>query len=253
MRTYTTMVGTLALALSMTAGAAGNTDAVHMALANPTRPAADLETDARRKPEAVLEFFGIGPGMTVLDMYSGGGYYAEILSYVVGDGGQVWAHNNQPYLNWLKDPIAARYADGRLGRVKRFTAENNELDLPAATFDAVTMILCYHDVYHVDEKNGWSKIDGPAMLAEIYQAMKPGAVLGVVDHVAAAGAPPETGETLHRIDPALARKEIVAAGFVFEAESDVLRTDADDPTKPAFDAAVRGKTDRFVYRFRKPR
>ena len=77
-----------------------------------------------------------------------------------------------------------RYADGRLDQVKRFTAENNELDLPAATFDAVTMILCYHDIYHVDEKNGWTKIDGPALLGEIYQAMKPGAVLGVVAAVA---------------------------------------------------------------------
>ncbi len=199
-----------------------------------------------------MNFSAIEPGMTVLDMFSGSGYYAEILAYTVGTDGQVWAHNNQPYLNWLKDPIAARYSGGRLDQVKRFTAENNELDLPSATFDAVTMILCYHDIYHVDEKNGWMKIDGPAMLGEIYQAMKPGAVLGVVDHAAAPGSPPDTGETLHRIDPALARKEIVAAGFVFEAESDVLRTVNDDTTKSSFDPSVRGKTDRFVYRFRKP-
>ncbi len=251
MRKLIPVAGALAMLISAPAAAADH-DAIHMALANPARPATDLETDQRRKPEAVLQFFGIEPGMTVLDMYSGGGYYAELMSYVVGDDGKVWAHNNQPYLNWLKEPIAARYADARLDHVKRFTAENNELELPPATFDAVTMILCYHDVYHVDEKNGWMKIDGPAMLAEIYQSMKPGAVLGVVDHKAVAGAPPETGEELHRIDPALAKKEIVAAGFVFEAESDVLRSAEDDPTKPMFDKSVRGKTDRFVFRFRKP-
>jgi len=251
MSRFATASVALALILSATAAPAG-ASAVHMALANPARPAADRETDSRRKPETVLEFFRIEPGMTVLDMYSGSGYYAEILTYTVGSDGMVWAHNNQPYLNWLKEPIAARYADGRLDRVKRFTAENNELDLPAATFDAVTMILCYHDIYHVDEKNGWMKIDGPAMLSEIYQAMKPGAVLGVVDHAAAPGAPAESGETLHRIDPALARKEIVAAGFVFEAESNALRSPDDDATTSSFDPSVRGKTDRFIYRFRKP-
>jgi predicted methyltransferase len=251
MKRFTAAGVALALILSAATAAAAD-DAIHMALANPARPAADRDTDSRRKPETVLGFFAIEPGMTVLDMYSGGGYYAEILAYTVGADGKVWAHNNQPYLNWLKDPIAARYADGRLDQVKRFTAENNELELPAATFDAVTMILCYHDIYHVDEKNGWTKIDGPALLGEIYQAMKPGAVLGVVDHAAAPGAPAESGETLHRIDPALAKKEIVAAGFVFEAQSNALRSSDDDASKSSFDESVRGKTDRFIYRFRKP-
>lgn len=225
---------------------------VAAALADPRRPTGDLETDQRRRPLETLEFFGIAPGMTVLDMFSGGGYYSEILSYLVGDQGAVHAHNNTPYLGWLAEPIAARYKDGRLPRVNRFTAENNELDLPESTFDAVLLILSYHDVYHVDEANGWSKIDGPAMLAEIFQAMKPGAVLGVVDHVAAAGAPPETGETLHRIDPALARSDIEAAGFVFEAQSDILANPADDHTLHTFSEQMRGKTDQFVFRFRRP-
>jgi len=222
------------------------------ALADPRRPAGDLETDRRRRPAQVLEFFGIEPGMTVLDMFSGGGYYTEILSYLVGDEGTVFAHNNTPYLGWLAEPIAARYKDDRLTKVKRFTAENNELQLPENTFDAVLLILSYHDVYHVDEQNGWSKIDGPAMLAQLFQSMKPGAVLGVVDHVATAGAPAETGETLHRIDPALARSDIEAAGFVFEAQSDILANPADDHTLHTFSEQMRGKTDQFVFRFRRP-
>lgn len=227
-------------------------DPIAAALADARRPAGDLETDTRRKPREVLAFFGIAPGMTVLDMYSGGGYYAEILSYLVGEQGAVHAHNNTPYLRWLAEPIAERYKDDRLPNVQRFTAENNELALPAATFDAVLMVLSYHDVYHVDQENGWARIDGPAMLAQLYQAMKPGAVLGIVDHAAAAGAPPETGDSLHRIDPALARADIEAAGFVFEAASDVLANPQDDHTLHTFSDQMRGRTDKFVFRFRKP-
>jgi predicted methyltransferase len=230
----------------------GSADPIQAALDNPARTEADRLVDQRRKPGQVLSFLGIKPGMTVLDMFSGSGYYTELLSYVVGDTGKVYAHNNTPYLNWLKEPIKARYQPGKMANVVRFTAENNELNLPADTFDAALMILSYHDVYHVDPENGWNKIDGPLMLAQLFQAMKPGAVLGVVDHVAAAGSPPETGETLHRIDPQLARREIEAAGFVYEASSEVLANPDDDHSLHTFSDEMRGKTDRFVFRFRRP-
>ncbi len=222
------------------------------ALAQPDRAARDREADVRRKPAEVLGFFGLQPGMTVLEMFAGGGYYTEILSRVVGDAGMVWAHNNTPYLEYAKEEITARFTPDRPANVKPLTAENNELELPPETFDLALLILAYHDVYHVHEESGWFAIDGPKMLAEIYQSMKPGAILGVVDHVAEAGAPASTGETLHRIDAALMKKEIVAAGFVFDGESDVLRNPADDVTRHAFDPESRGKTDRVVYRFVRP-
>ncbi len=229
-----------------------NMDPVTAAIANTQRPDTDRVIDQRRKPAEVLAFFAIQPGMTVLDMYSGGGYYTQLLSGVVGEQGKVYAHNNTPYLNWQGEAIKARYQPGIMSNVERFTAENNQLDLPAGTFDAVLMILSYHDVYHVDPDNGWEKIDGPAMLAQLFQSMKPGAVLGVIDHAATAGAPPETGETLHRIDPQLALQEITAAGFLFEASSDVLANPGDDHTMHTFSEEMRGKTDRFVFRFRRP-
>jgi len=226
--------------------------AIESALTNPDRLEGDSDADSRRKPAEVLEFFGIAPGMRVLEIFAGGGYYTEILSYVVGPEGSVVAHNNTPYLQYAKASLDKRFTPGRLGNVERLTAENNALDLPENSFDAAVFILAYHDVYHIDEPNGWTRIDGPEMLAEVYRSLKPGAVVGVVDHVAQTGAPAETGNTLHRIDPGLLRKDLESAGFLFDAESEVLRNPADDHSKPMFDPEIRGQTDRFVQRFRKP-
>jgi predicted methyltransferase len=226
--------------------------AVLAALANPARPAADRVRDKPRQSAAVLQFFRIAPGMTVLDLYSGGGYYTELLSYIVGSTGKVVAHNNSPYLDFAKGDIAGRYAPGRLPNVERLLAENNELVLPAAKFDVVLMTNVYHDVYFVDEKAGWPRIDGPKLLAVLFQALKPGGVIGVVDHAALPGAPAETGGTLHRIDPTLLKQDFSAAGFVLDSESDVLINPTDDRTKSAFDPSVQGRTSQFVVRFRKP-
>lgn len=236
-----------------TAAASPAEQAVLAAQANPARSAADRARDTPRQSAAVLTFFGVAPGMTVLDLWSGGGYYTELLSYVVGANGRVVAHNNTPYLNFAKDDLAVRFAPGRLPNVERLVAENNQLTLPAGRFDAVLMTNVYHDIYFVDEKAGWPRIDGPKLLAEVFSSLKPGGVLGVTDHAALPGAPPGTGGTLHRIDPGLLRSEITAAGFVLEAESDVLVNPADDRTKSAFDPSVQGRTDQVVLRFRKPR
>ena len=223
------------------------------ALAAPGRLVGDIEQDAQRKPAEVLEFFGVQPGMAVLDLWSGGGYYTELLAAVVGPTGRVVAHNNTPYLTGAGDELAQRFADPqRLANVERLTAENNALELAPGRFDFVLMSAVYHDVYFVNEARGWAEIDGPKLLAELFAGMKPGATLGLIDHAAAPGSPAETGGTLHRIDPELVKRDFAAAGFVLEAESDLLRNPADDFGKGVFDPAVRGRTDRFVLRFRRP-
>ncbi len=221
-------------------------------LATADRSDADRARDDTRKPYRVLPFFELKPGMTVLDLYSGGGYYTEIVSRAVGPHGIVHTHNNKAYLAYAKDEIEARYKNNRLSNVVRIKAENNELDFAPQTYDMVLMILAYHDIYYVDEENDWPAIDGPKLLAELYASLKPGAVLGVVDHAATAGAPAEAGQTLHRIDPQRALREIEAAGFVHEASSEMLANPNDQHDKPMFAPEVKGKTDRFVYRFRKP-
>lgn len=222
------------------------------AVANPARSAEDRARDPNSKPAEVMQFFGIAPGMRVLDLYAGSGYYTELLSNLVGSAGSVVSHTNSAYLGFVGDRFRARVENDRLPNVEVLVAENNELELPAASFDAVMMILVYHDIYYANPANGWPKIDGPRLLAELYQAMKPGAVLGIVDHYAESGAARETGGTVHRIDPGIVITDVEAAGFRLEGKSDVLRNMDDDYGKNVFDPSIRGKTDRFVLRFRKP-
>ncbi len=167
-----------------------------------TRPAEDQASDTGRQPAAVLEFFGIQPGDTVLEMWAGAGYYTELLAHVVGENGKVVAHANTPILNFAGEAHEKRFADNRLPNTEVLMAENNELALEADSFNAATIILNYHDLYWSSEQYGWDQIDIPAFHAELFKGMKPGGILGIVDHQAASGSPGETGNTLHRIDSA---------------------------------------------------
>jgi len=222
------------------------------ALASPARPESDRLKDPLRRPDQVLAFYEIGPGMKVLDLFSGGGYYTEIVSAVVGSEGQVVAHNNNAYLAFVGEELDKRFADGHLSNVKRITAEAADLELPEASFDAALAILTWHDFYIADPDNGWPAIDEPALTQKLCAALKPGAVLGVIDHVALAGTDPhETGEKLHRIDPARIKADLAGGCFEFEGEINVLRNPADDHSKLVFDPTIRGKTDRVVYKFRR--
>ena len=222
------------------------------ALASPSRLEADAARDAGRKPDEGLAFFGIGPDMDVLDMFSGGGYYAEILSKVVGDDGRVVAHSNDAYLQYVGEEFEARHVEGRLPNVDVLMAENNALQLDANQFDAITMVLSFHDTYWISPEEGWPEFDHPIFYAELFASLKPGGSLGVVDHQAEPGSSSDTGGTVHRIDRAIAVADFEAAGFVLEDESDILRNPDDDYSKGVFAEGIRGNTDRFVLLFRKP-
>ncbi len=239
--------------LAVAAGAdVAQADVYADALASPSRLDGDAARDAGRKPDEVLAFFGIGPDMVVLDMFSGGGYYAEIISKVVGKKGSVVAHSNSAYLKFVGEEFEARHASGRLPNVDVLMAENNELQLDADQFDAITMVLSFHDTYWINPDDGWPEIDRATMNAELFASLKPGGVLGVVDHSAAAGASTDTVATLHRIDRTIAVADFEAAGFVLESESYVLRNAEDDYSEGVFAPGIRGNTDRFILLFRKP-
>ncbi len=212
----------------------------------------DLDRDPLRRPDLVLSFFGIKPGMTVLDLFSGGGYYTEIVSHIVGDKGKVVAHNNKAYVAYEKDQLDQRFNGKRLANVERITAEANELELPEASFDAALAMLTWHDFYYLDEDNGWPSIDENALTEKLCKALKPGAVLGISDHVAAAGSDPaESGQELHRIDPERIKDDLSDSCFTFEGELSILRNPDDDHSKPMFAEGIRGHTDRVVYKFRR--
>ena len=222
------------------------------ALASESRLEGDAARDAGRNPAAVLKFLGITPGMTVLDMFSGGGYYSEIMANVVGDSGNVVAHSNTAYLNFVGEEFVNRYKAGRLPNVDILMAENNKLRLDENHFDAIFMGLAYHDIYWVNPDNGWHEIDGDKFRAELLKSLKPGGILGITDHYAG----PDTSRTdatgLHRIDKAIVIADLEAAGFKLVDESDVLRNPDDDHSKSVFAEGIRGNTDRFVLKFRKP-
>lgn len=233
-------------------GAARSVATHAAAVADSARPDADREHDRSRKPAEVLEFLGIAPGMDVLDLFSGGGYYTEIVSRVVAPDGTVVAHTNEAYIDFSGEEFANRYAGDRLANVSILIAENNELDLEPDSFDAILMMLTFHDLYYSAPQNGWPKIHVEPLLAELYDSLKPGGIVGIVDHYAEAGAPREIGGTLHRIDPRVVISDMESAGFRLDAKSDLLRNMSDDYSKPVFDPSVRGKTDRFLMRFVKP-
>jgi predicted methyltransferase len=222
------------------------------ALASPGRMEKDRQSDPFRRPDLVLGFFEIQPGMVVLDLFSGGGYYTEIVSRVVGDQGEVLAHNNAAYVAYAKDDIDLRYADNRLANVNRITSEADQLELPESRFDAALVMLTWHDFYYLDEENGWPAIDEASLVSKLCAALKPGAVLGLTDHVAAEGSDPqETAQNLHRIDPQRIKADLQGSCFEYEGELQVLRNSADDHSQPMFAEGVRGKTDRVVYKFRR--
>ena len=163
------------------------------------------------------------------------------------------AQNNQAYRDFAEDELAARYENNRLPNASRLDVEVADLEVTANSVDVTLMVLSYHDIYYTPADGSWPTIDGPKLLSVLHSSLKPGGVLGVVDHVAEAGSPVDkTANDLHRIDPGVIRKEITAAGFTLEAETDLLRNDGDDRRLPMYAESIRGKTDRIVMRFRKP-
>jgi predicted methyltransferase len=212
---------------------------------------ADLDP-ARRGPE-VLQFLGIRPGMTVLDLYSGGGYYTELVALVVGVSGQVVAHNNPPYLDFAGQELAARFTPGRLVQVERLTVPDDGLQLPPKRFNAVLMIDVYPDIYFADGEADGRRVDGRRLFAEVYRSLRPGGILGIADHATLPGAPPEVAGTPGSVDPARLRRELEAAGFRYEARSDVLLQPEAAGVAPRYPSAQRGREGHVLLRFRKPR
>jgi len=232
-------------------GGASSSD-IAAVLASPSRPAADKERDARDKPAEVLALARFKRGDTVADLLSGGGYYAEILSGLVGPNGKVLLVNNTGYENFGRKGLATRLADNRLPNVRHIVGPSDALGMGEDVLDGAVVVMSYHDLYWVDDKQGWPKIDAGQFLDQVVRALKPGGVLLVVDHSARQGTGSSAAQDLHRIDEQFAIADFRKHGLQWEAAIPVLRNADDDRGKNVFDPAIRGKTDRFVHLYRKP-
>lgn len=206
----------------------------------------DAEMDKARQPAAMLEFAKVGPGTKVADLIPGNGYFTRKFAAAVGPQGKV--------IVVMPTDAEKAYADGA-AKLKAMAAASggavgyvNSFDDPQLRdLDVVWTAQNYHDV-HVYQ----TPADAAAFNKAVYAMLKPGGSFVVVDHAATDGSGLGATKTLHRIDPAAVKAEVTAAGFVFDGESKALRNAADPKAANVFDPAIRGKTDQFAYRFRKP-
>jgi predicted methyltransferase len=223
---------------------------VAAAVADPARPAEDRARDGARKPAEVIAFAGVKPGDTVVDLIPGGGYFTRILSKAVGPTGHVYAlvptFLAKAYPQTVT-AIQAVAADPAYRNVTVWVESVGKL-AEQGPVDVVWTSQNYHDLHGPSLPPNTALNIDRAVLA----ALKPGGVYVIEDHVAEAGSGVRDAGTLHRIDPAFVRDEVEAAGFGFEAESPVLRNPLDAHTARVFDPAIRGHTDQFVFKFRKP-
>lgn len=245
---------TLALAGALFLGAAGGVLAANppahiaAAVAHTARPAADVARDSTRKPAEMLAFAGIKRGQTVIDIVPGGGYFTRVFAVAVGSKGKVIAY--------VPTEIAAKFESEANAKKLAAAYPNVQVAVyplgaqPALGIaDVVWTAQNYHDFH--------TALFGPPDVARvnkaIFDVLKPGGLYIVVDHVAEEGSGLRDANTLHRIDPETVKSEIVAAGFVFEGESNLLRNRDDKHGANVFHESIRGRTDQFAYKFRKPK
>jgi predicted methyltransferase len=233
------------------ASAAAISNNISTAVANSERPDADRQRDTNRKPAQTLQFAGVKSGEQIAELLPGGGYFTRILSGAVGAKGHVYAlvpqrpstaPANVPDLAARAQAIAS---DPHFSNVSLVVAPFDQLIAPVPV-DLVWTSLNYHDLHN------FPGVDLAAFNKMVFDSLKPGGLYIVLDHAAAAGSGARDTAILHRIDPETVKSEVLAAGFVFVSSSDLLKQADDDHTAKVSDAAVRGKTDQFILKFRKP-
>jgi predicted methyltransferase len=250
LRTSLIAIAAAGLIAGASAASAAVPSYISAAVANPSRSEMMRARDATRKPAEVLAFAGIKPGDKVGDLIPGGGYFTGLFSLVVGPGGHVYSIWPQEYVKEDAEEtkgVVSGAVDPRWSNVTTLIEPAAKFAAPE-TLDVVFTAQNYHD--YPDPFMG--PTDPGLLNKAVFAALKPGGVFIVVDHVAAAGSGLRDTNTLHRIDPAIVKAQVTAAGFVFDGESQVLRNPADPHTAVVFDKSIRGHTDQFIYRFRKP-
>ena len=233
------------------ASAASIPDNIAAAIADPSRPDADKQRDADRKPGETLAFTGVKPGAQVAELLPGGGYFTRLFSKAVGSSGHVYA------LVPARSPDAPADTPDFAARVKAIAADPvysnvsvvvepfSQLAVPAPV-DMVWTSQNYHDLHN------FPGLDVAVLNKMVFDDLKPGGIYLILDHAAAAGSGLRDTKTLHRIDPETVKAEVLAAGFKLVGSSNLLHQPGDDHTLKVFDPSIRGKTDQFILKFQKP-
>jgi predicted methyltransferase len=222
---------------------------VNAAVGDPARKS-DTVNDSRRKIADLMAFAEVKPGQQVVELIPGSGYFTRVFSAIVGTKGHVYALWPAAYDKESgadSDNLRKLATDPHYANISVLVQPGNQFSAPVPV-DLVFTSQNYHD--YPDAFMG--KLDPVAFDKQVFAALKPGGLFVVVDHVAEAGSGMRDTDTLHRIDPAIVRKQVESAGFVFDGQSQVLHNPADTHALKVFDKAIRGHTDQFVYRFRKP-
>jgi predicted methyltransferase len=245
----------VALALAASVGEVrsenGVSPTVAQALADPARTM-DVPTDARRKAGQLLTFSQVKKGDVVVDLIPGNGYFTRLFSKIAGPTGHVYALWPTEYAREAGSNVTDME---KMSKTKDFSNVTTIADQPAGQFsvpqpiDVMWTSQNYHD--YPDKFMG--SVDPVAFDRAVFKALKPGGVFIVVDHVAEHGSGMRDTDTLHRIDPDIVKKQVTSVGFVLEGETDILRNPADTHKVAVFDKSIRGHTDQFAFRFRKPK
>lgn len=239
------------LLLICTSGYAFDPQALRDSLRGSDRDIADRMRDDARKPVDVLSFLGLQEGMTALDVYAAGGYYTFVLSRAVGEDGTVYAQNSPRALRYDEDrtdmtqgdALAGKIEKGNLTNVIRIDRAISNNGLPDASIDFILVSQILHDYYNGSPGHAHS------LLLELHRRLKPGGIVGIIDH---SGSDGNDNQRLHRMLKTQALDAVTRAGFVVEAESDLLANPNDNPRRSIFDPLLNRGTDQFLLRLRKP-
>lgn len=257
-RPYLPKVLSICILLSATGNALVNkavadaaSEAIGAAIAEPTRPPTDTVRDANRKPAETLTFAGVKPGDKIGDYAAGAGYFTRLFAGIAGPKGHVYASVPSALLQYpnIVKGIAEiqSYAVGHPNVSVNFASA-----IDAARYPEKLDLFWISQNYHDLKDPFMGPVDMAAFNRAVYEALKPGGIYIVLDHVAAPGSPDNVTDTLHRIEPSVVRREVESAGFKFVGESHVLANPNDPHTAGPFNASIQGKTDQFIFKFRKP-
>ncbi len=217
-------------------------------LESPRRPEADKKRDDGRKPAETMAFFGIKPGMKVAELMTSRGYFTAVLAETVGDAGVVYGQNNKWMRERIKDtqrPLGDLIDKAGYKNIVEQNTECEDLQLPAGKLDAIFVVMFYHDLY-------WLGVNREAMNKSVMAALKPGGIYGIIDHNAAPGMAALDVNKNHRIERYTAIEDIAKSGFVLAEETDLLENPQDPMNVNVFQQELRGHTNQFVLKFKKP-